>query len=218
MAYDDDQTYRVLLIGSATAVRFRGREILLATQHQLNGFDETRVGMLTDSGAYFITSGGLRAYSPRPDTDAFDIAAFDFTEPCKERPELKKRFFNLTVGPPNVPSDHILGVLLNGYPAIDQKYELHEGNHLGLARRQIICLPHGQPTDQALLAVRPERSLGANSDGMSGGSAFVIQLEHQVPRAFFAGIIVRGGANAFYILKAGYVLAFLESVFPERPE
>jgi hypothetical protein len=48
---------------------------------------------------------------------------------------------------------------------------------------------------------------------MSGGSAFVIQIEHGQPRAYFAGIILRGGEEFFTILKAGYVIAFLNSVF-----
>lgn len=48
---------------------------------------------------------------------------------------------------------------------------------------------------------------------MSGGPAFVVQLHHGSPKAFFAGLIVRGGTEHFHILKVGYVMEFLRSVF-----
>lgn len=210
---NDDEVFKVSLIGSATAVRYRGREILLATQHQLRGIDVSQVAMLTDSGSHIITSGGLRGYSPRSDTDAYDIVAFDFTEPCADRRELKKRFFELNGGPPDVLNVHVLAMLLSGYPSDDQTYEVHENNHLGLARRNVVCLPHSQPSDEALLTVQAVRPIDKHPDGMSGGSAFVIQLEGGQPRAYFAGIIVRGGKSTFRILKAGFVIAFLNAVF-----
>lgn len=213
VVHNDDKVFKVSLVGSATAVRHRGREILLTTQHQLQGVDESQVAMLTDSGSHIITSGGLRRYGPRPDTDATDIVAFDFTEPCAERPELKKRFFELNRAPPDVLNIHVLAVLLSGYPSDDQTYEVHENNHLGLARRNVVCLPHSQPSDEALLTVQAVRPLDRHPDGMNGGSAFVIQLEDGRPHAYFAGIVVRGGKETFHILKAGLVIAFLNSVF-----
>ena len=208
---NDDELFKVSLVGSATAVRYKGREILLATQHQVKGLDESRVAMLTDSGSHVITSGGRRGFIPHSDTDAYDIVAFDFTEPCKERVDLKKRFFELRSAPPDTLNVYVLAMLLTGYPSADQKYEVHESNHLGIVRRQVICLPDSQPSDEALLTVRAQRPLEQQPDGMSGGSAFVIQWENGRPKAYFAGIIVRGGKESFRILKAGFVVAFLDS-------
>jgi hypothetical protein len=210
---NDDELFKVSLVGSGTAVRYREREILLTTQHQLKGLDESRVAMLTDSGSHVITSGGRRGYIPRPNTDAYDIVAFDFTEPCRDHPELKKRFFDLRSVPPDTLNVKVLAMLLTGYPSADQKYEIHENNHLGLLRRQVLCLPDSQPSDKALLTVKAQRPLEEHPDGMSGGSAFVIQWENGRPKAYFAGIIVRGGRESFRILKAGFVMAFLESAF-----
>ncbi len=48
---------------------------------------------------------------------------------------------------------------------------------------------------------------------MSGGSAFVIQLLNGEPHAYFAGMIVRGGREFFHILKSGFVVEFLRSLF-----
>lgn len=211
---NDDETFRIFLMGSATAVRYKNREIMLVTQHQLKGIDESQVAMMTDSGSHVITSGGRRGYHPNPDSDANDIIAFDFTELCKDWPELKPRFFNLTHVPPDVVNVNVLAMLLVGCPAAVQKYEIHENNHLGLARFHVTCLPHSQPSDSALLTVKPTTPLEINPDGMSGGAAFVIQYETGEPHAFFAGLIVRGGRDYLHILKAGVVLAFLDSVFP----
>jgi hypothetical protein len=210
-----DETFKVSLVGSATAVRRHGREILLTTQHQLRGVDPMQVAMLTESGSHIVTSGGTRGYLPRSDTDANDIAAFDFTEPCKDWPELKPRFFDLSRVPPDVLNSNVLAMLLSGYPSDDQKYEIHEKNHLGLVRRQVVCQPHSQPSDDALLIVQVVRPLNKHPDGMSGGSAFVIRLEHGEPHAYFAGLIIRGGTGLFTILKADVVCAFLDSVFAD---
>ncbi len=207
------ETYKVLLRGSATAVRYKGRELLLATQHQLKGIDETQVAMLTDSGSHIITSGGRRGYTTRSDTDAFDLIAFDFTAPCADRPELKKRFFNFHSAPPAVPDSQIRAMLLAGYPFAVQLYELEDKNHLGLIRRNIACLPHSQPSDDATLMVKTVRPLDIDPDGMSGGPAFVILDDNGGPEAYLAGIIVRGGRELFTIIKVGVVLEFLRSVF-----
>jgi hypothetical protein len=42
----------------------------------------------------------------------------------------------------------------------------------------------------------------------------VIQYAEGGPRAYFAGIIVRGGQEDFYVLKSGVVIAFLDSILP----
>jgi hypothetical protein len=212
---NNDERFKVRLIGSATAVCRGGRQILLTTQHQLHGIEPSQVAMLTDSGSHIITTGGYRAFPPHPHTDAHDIAAFDFTEPCKDRPELRKHFFDLSRLPPEVEvaDDNVIAMLLSGYPTEDQNYDLYEANHLGLARRQVVCQPHSQPSDRALLTVRIMRTLENHPDGMSGGSAFVVRLEHGKPRAYFAGIIIRGGLHSFTILRATVVCAFLDTVF-----
>ncbi|WP_152535742.1 hypothetical protein [Bradyrhizobium sp. Ai1a-2] len=215
MVNNSDETFKVSLIGSATAVCRGGREILLTTQHQLRGNEPTQVAMLTDSGSHIITSGGYRGFPPHPETDAHDLVAFDFTEPCKDRPELKKHFFNLSRVPPEVVVGDagIIAMLLSGYPAEEQNYDIYENNHLGLVRRQIVCQPHSQPSDDALLTVRVVRPLKKHPDGMSGGSAFVIRLERGKPHAYFAGIIVRGGLGSFAIVRASVVCAFIDTVF-----
>lgn len=115
--------------------------------------------------------------------------------------------------PPDAANIDILAILLSGYPSSDQLYEIHENNHLGLARRNVVCRPHSQPSDESLLEVQAERPLDKHPDGMSGGPAFVIQLESGRPRAYFAGMIVRGGKETFRILKSGVIVSFLESVF-----
>jgi hypothetical protein len=212
--YNDHETYKVSLVGSATAVRFNKRYVLLCTNHQLQGRDPQQVSMLKDDGSVLVTSGGFSAYPVSTETDAYDIAAFDFTEPVADHPDLRKRFFDLQQVPPNTLNVNVIAMLLAGYPANDQTYDIGENNHLGLARRHVVCLPHGQPFDEVMLTVRAETPLQDEPDGMSGGSAFVIQLMNGKPHAYFAGVIVRGGKEFFHILKAGFVLEFLRSLFP----
>ena len=207
------EVYKISLVGSGTAVRYRDREILLTTKHQVRGIDPRQVAMLTDDDN-IITSAGFRQYNVESDSDAYDIVAFDFTAPCADRPELKKRFFDLRGGaPPASLNVNVLAIVLSGFPVADQAYEVYEKNHIGLARRNITCEPHEQPSDVALLRVRTVQPLEIDPDGMSGGSAFVIQLVDGQPRAYFGGIVVRGGREFFSILKPGFVVAFLDAVF-----
>ena len=75
-----------------TAIRYRGHDLMLITQHQLKGVDERQVAMLTDDGSRIITSSGRRGYHPNPESDANDVVAFNFTEPVAAFPELRPRF------------------------------------------------------------------------------------------------------------------------------
>jgi hypothetical protein len=211
---NDHETFKVSLVGSATAVRFNERYILLCSNHQLRGVDPQQVAMLKDDGSMIVTSGGYRAYQARPDTDAADIAAFDFTEPVEDHPDLKRRFFDLTDVPPDTLVTNVVALLLAGYPSAGQTYDLEANNRLGFARLNVLCLPDGQPNDDAMIRLRATRPLSVDPDGMSGGSAFVIQFAGTDLRAYFAGIILQGGRELFHVLKPGYVVAFLRSVFP----
>jgi hypothetical protein len=212
---EGDETFKVSLPGSATAIRYRGYDLMLITQHQLQGIDERQVAMLTDDGSRIITSSGRRSYPPNPESDANDVVAFNFTESVAGLTELRPRFFNLTEIPANFRSDITLAMLLVGFPSAEQDYDLYENNRLGFRRLHVPCLPHEeQPSDNALLRVKPTQPLNANPDGMSGGAAFAIQYAEGGPRAYFAGIIVRGGREDFYVLKSGVVMAFLKSILP----
>ena len=109
---EGDETLKVSLPGSATAIRYRGHDLMLITQHQLKGVDESRVAMLTDDGSRIITSSGRRGYHRNPQSDANDVVAFNFTESAEVFPELKPRFFNLTEIPANFRSDITLAMSL----------------------------------------------------------------------------------------------------------
>jgi len=213
---DGDETFKVSIPGSATAIRYREHCLMLVTQHQLKDVDKTQVAMLTDDdGGRIITSSGCRYYPRDNDNDATDIIAFNFTEPVEAFPELRSRFFNLADIPANFHSDITLAMLLTGFPSKAQDYDLYENNRLGFRRFQVLCLPHNdQPSDNSVLRVKPTQTLMIDPDGMSGGAAFAVQYAEGGPRAYFAGIIIRAGFEDLYILKSGLVKAFLDSILP----
>jgi hypothetical protein len=51
--------------------------------------------------------------------------------------------------------------------------------------------------DPALSCLRSNEPLGFDPDGMSGGSAFVVQVVDGEFRAYFAGLVVTGGETGF---------------------
>lgn len=210
----DDPIYRVLLRGSGTAIRFRGRELLVCTQHQLVGIEHEQVSMIVDRGAKLLTSGGVRYFTRDNTSDAHDIVAYNFSDPVAAFPELRGRFFDLRSIPPFVGFDGVVGFVLTGCPYQDQSYRLNdESDAIDIARRTVTCrLAPDVPSDAALLRLTPAEPLDFDPDGMSGGSAFVIQRVGHEFRADFAGITVRGGKGAFHILKVGAVWSFLDRI------
>lgn len=218
VVHNDDPVYRVSIIGSATAVRFRDRYILLCTNHQLDGFDPERVAMLLDDGGLLVTSGGYRSPRITAETDACDLAAFDFTEPVLAHPSLSSRFFNIREVPPPTAQADIIGFVLAGFPSTTQDYDLEANNHLGTSRFRVLCLPDGFSNDPALIRLRATTTINVNPDGMSGGSVFVIQVVEGRFHAYFAGIIARGGTEFFHVLDPGFVTNFLNIAFASSDE
>ena len=209
---EGDETFKVSLPGSATAIRYRGHDLMLITQHQLKGVDKSQVAMLTDD--QIVMSSGCRGRYPNSESDANDVVAFNFTKSAAAFPELKPHFFNLTKVSANF-SDITLPMLVVGFPSDLQNYDLYENNRLGLRCLLVPCLPHTErPSDDALLRVKPMEALKVSPDGMSGGAAFAIQHLEGGLSAYFAGITVRGGREDFYILKSDVVIDFLDDILP----
>lgn len=207
---NDHEIYRVSTAGSATAVRYRGRYLLVCCRHQLKNIDPSRIAILTHDGEHCLSSGGFRHFdNSLNDWDYHDLAAFDFTEPCLAYPSIRERFYLLKSPPPDGPNVQVPFLILAGYPSKSQDYDLDD-NRLGLAKRIQICVLDSQPLDDSLLLLRTVDSANYDPDGMSGGSAFSVHMVDGASTAYFAGVIVRAGNGFFRIVKAGYVLRFLD--------
>ncbi|TAX50375.1 hypothetical protein ELH99_09490 [Rhizobium leguminosarum] len=210
--YNDDPIYKVSIRGSATPLRYKNRFFLACCLHQLDGRDFTEVAMLKSDGSELVTSGGVRNFISRTESDYSDLVIFDFTEPCLEHVELQRRFFHFREIPPDAPNTETIFVQVNGYPSSAQDYELEDKNHLGLRRRKVFCSLDGQSSDHALLRLKTHSTLDFDPDGMSGGSAFTVQHIAGKPTAFFAGMTTRAGRDHIHILKSGYIKGFLDEI------
>jgi hypothetical protein len=210
--WNDHQTYKVSLVGSAVPIRFSGRYFLLCTNHQLQGRQLENVSLLGRDGQNLVTSSGVRHFNDESSPHYLDLAAFEFTEPCEAHPDLKERFFDLREMPPETRNTDIVVAVVAGFPSKDQKYELEEKNHIGKFKRIIVCQPDPSSYDPALLCLRTNESLDFDPDGMSGGSAFVVQVVDGEFRAYFAGLVVTGGQDRFHIIKVGHIYRFLAAL------
>ncbi len=213
----DDPVYRVSIPGSASLLQYRGSYFLVCCRHQLKGVDFERVGLLSAEGSSLFTSAGVRHHLLRTESDFSDLIVFDFTEPCRDRPELRDRFFRFREIPPDGVNSDTIFVQVTGFPSDDQKYELGEKNHLGSVKRRILCELAPPPADDALVRLRPFEPLQFDPDGLSGGSAYTVQMVAGQPTAFFAGIVVRAGQTDIYVLKSGYIRSFLNAMVDEDP-
>jgi hypothetical protein len=214
---NDSPEFPVSMRGTGTAVRLDGHDLFVCTQHQLEGVDREKVGMMTDGGGMLVTSGGTRYFTPSVETDANDLVVFNFTEPVAAFPQFRSRFFNLG-WPQNLNTDPV-AYLVTGCAYDDQSYDVADSNHIGVARRSVVCtLDDEQPSDPALVRLRSGEPLSFDPDGMSGGSAFVVHRDQSGFWVDFAGIIVRGGGTGFHIVKAAVVYRFLKTcAWPKPP-
>lgn len=207
--WNDHETYKVSLVGSAVPIKFAQRYFLLCTNHQLRGCQPENVSLLGRDGKMLITSSGVRHFNDESSPRYLDLAAFDFTEPCEAHEDLKERFFTLREVPPDAPATDIVFAVIAGFPSSDQQYELEEKNHIGKVKRIVVCHPDPSLYDPALLCLRADEPLDFDPDGMSGGSAFVVQIVAGKFRAYFAGLVVTGGKDRFHIIKVGDICRFL---------
>lgn len=209
-----DDAYIVSLFGSSIGLIHSGKLVLVCSKHQLRDQELSDVGLLLEDGSCLITSSGSRTFHQEihtEESDSYDLAAFDFSEPASDYPELSRNFFDFQKVPPDTPNTHVLAFVIAGYPSQDQKYELEDKKHLGLVRRVLVAEPESQPADNALLKLKFVQPLNFDPDGLSGGPAFVIQLVDGEPQVFLGGMIVRSGKSHCYILKSAYIWSFLSS-------
>jgi hypothetical protein len=207
--WNDHQTYTVSLVGSAVPIRFLGHYFLLCTNHQLRGCRMEDVSLLGRNGKHLVSSSGVRHFDDESNPHYRDLAAFEFTEACKAHPDLKERFFDFREVPPTALNTDIVCAVVAGFPSKDQKYELEEKNHIGRLKRIVLCELEQATYDPALLCLRSNSPLEFDPDGMSGGSAFVVQVVGGEFRAYFAGVVVTGGRDRFHIIKVGDIKRFL---------
>jgi hypothetical protein len=161
-------------------------------------------------GQKLVTSSGVRHFNNHNHPSYLDLAAFEFTEPCKANPEFQERFFQFRSLPPAAPNTDIVFAIVAGFPSKDQQYELEEKNHIGKVKRIVVCEPAPTSYDPALLCLRVNEPLGFDPDGMSGGSAFVVQKVGNELHAFLAGMVVTAGPDRFHVIKIGLIDQFLK--------
>jgi hypothetical protein len=209
LVVNDDPVYKASIRGSATGLHFKQRYYVVCCFHQIRDVDPERVALITKDGQSLITSAGVRHFIERGDTDFQDLAVFDFTDPCLAHPDLKERFYSFTEVAPEALNTETIFVQVSGYPTADQSYDLADNNALGFVKRLIHCDLQRPPADDAMALLAPHQPLQFSVDGLSGGSAFTVQIVDNLPRAYFAGIVMRAGSNDIFILKSGYIKSVL---------
>ncbi|MBD9573431.1 hypothetical protein [Ensifer sp. ENS08] len=219
VVHNDDPTFLLSLRGSATPIVFEGRYFLACCSHQLKGIEYDRVALLEEDGTHLVTSAGVRHFITKTDSDYSDLAIFDFSEPCREHPDLRRRFFPFRDIPPYAPNTDTIFLQVTGYPSSVQDYDVdEETKRLGFKKYKVICDLDGQPADPALMRLRAAEPLSIDPDGMSGGSAFTVQMVNGRPKAYLAGMTTRAGREHIHILKSGYIVSLLRAILDGRRE
>lgn len=214
--WNHDEVYKISLVGSATPIVYREKFFLVCSRHQLRHIETQDVSLLFPDGSTVVTSSGFRSFNSGEETlfsDAFDLAAFDFTAPVLQNPQLQNIFYPLDALPQDTWNKDIIAFILAGFPSDQQQYELADKNHLGLRKNILVAKPTGQPSDTALLDFEYVKELDFNPDGLSGGPVFVVQVVDNQASAFLCGMQLRSGKRNGSFLKVGFIKEFLDSQF-----
>ena len=83
--WNDHETYKVSLVGSAVPIQFFGRYFLLCTNHQLRGCQLDRVSLLGRDGINLVTSSGVRQFNDEANLDLAMTAFKDIIESVSSR-------------------------------------------------------------------------------------------------------------------------------------
>lgn len=216
VVWNDNPEYRVSLVGSAILLHYQGRYFLICCNHQLKGQCLENVSILEKDGSVLFTSSGVRHFTDDCDPRYLDLAVFDFTDPCIAHPQLQERFFRLTDFPKDGPNTNTLFAIVAGFPSQKQGYHLDE-NHIEKVKWIVPCSLQPPTYDRTrLLRLQAYYPMQFSPDGMSGGSAFIVQHDGQRLNAYFAGMVVTAGNDSFHIIKVGIIRDFLALIVHEK--
>jgi|GEM_PF-1956453 len=212
-----DDNYPIGLIGSCLTIHYKGYYLLLCCRHQLRNALEgglyEDVGLLDRDGGSHCTSAGIRYFAEGNENDLHDLAVFDFTAPCNERPHMKERFLNINEGQPDIWRNQVVALIASGFPLELQEYEM-EKKHLGIAQRNIYCEPapqSAQSKDTTLMLIKPIVPMDYNPDGLSGGGVHMIYQFNDEFHVGLGGIIARANANNIHVMKIDRIMQFINS-------
>ncbi len=208
--------FQFQLIGSATGLAYRGRNLLVSTAHQLTGIPENEVGVINVDRNSYISSAGFTGYTStkgQNDGDGRDLAVFEFTEQAAQMVNLQRRFFALNADKMLDEGDDVVGYLAFGCPFADQNYDVYDNNQLDTVIRSMVCTPGAQLTDVALGSCTTVATMDFDPNGLSGGPVFATIFRRSELTLKFAGVINRAGGGVIHFIKAKEVRKLLDLSF-----
>lgn len=211
--WTDHPDYKIQLPGSVTGIAYRGSKFIVCTMHQIRGIAAEKSGILLPfNGSYLSVAGYyyLSSSNPANNDDNYDLIAYDFTEQADKIACLRGRFFQLSADGTLEENEETVAYLAYGYPSADQRYEVDDGNHLGLVSRSMTCDPVETPSTSHLGECRlasPERF---DMDGLSGGPVFASIASDGDMVVQLAGITNRAGNGTIHFIKAKVVRNLLD--------
>lgn len=212
----DIDGYPIYVPGSATLIRYKHRFFMVCTRHQLKDTpDLGSVCLLIPHSlgqTKCISSGGASWFDQYTDGDHQQIVIFDFTEPCRDIPELKSLFFDFRQQHSNMPAEKVVAFITYGYLTDEADFYYGNGN-LQQVKARVLSKLAAAGADDALHVIAPISPLDFDPDGMSGGPSFCVI--HEGCNEFsvhFAGVTVRASNKRIRLIKAGAIQATLDAI------
>jgi len=200
-ALNSDRDHPYSLLGTATAIRYRGRGVLFCCKHQIKGYDPDDIVIPTDKHGKILV-GGTR-FIPMPvndqnrDEEFTDICAFVFDPSKYDVPNFEYGFYDFVerdCWTGSVDSEFIL----LGYPTRLRNVD-YDIPHIAL--KQVTFRGRYSAASHAvgLHRLQMQRTAQFSTDGMSGGPVFHLGLRDDDHHIGLAGIVMRGSDTSEFI-------------------
>ena len=202
------------LLGSATAIRWKGRCLLFCCHHQIRNYAPGDVVIPTDKEGKILISGSAVVWR-EPDGINFgeeylDIRAMRFDPANYGVPNIELGFFDLYDGD-CWKRELDANLFLFGYPTSLRTVDYDKPS---IDVQQIVTSAKYVEASNAegVHRIQMNRTKGFSSDGLSGGPVFHLAEDANGFFIGFVGVMLRGSdtSDVIHLIEAGQILKFFK--------
>lgn len=209
VSLNDDDVYQFQHLGSASAIKYRGRYFVISTDHQLKLGRIGQIGVLCGLGHVVITPNLMWTVETRfgdERDDNLDFAIYEFDPEDYKIPSIASQFFEVDIRA-GIASSVGKIVIVIGYPTRLQNIDYYDGKVDLLLVSSFVELVE-LTSSRYVYTFRTLAEDRFIEDGMSGSPVFEVVHENEIFQVKWLGIVVRGGKQSQYgrVICADFIL------------
>lgn len=195
--HTEDEVYQFQHIGTATGIKYRGRNFVISTYHQHEVGEKEGLGILSLPENCFVTPSAkwtLDVPLGEGRDDCHDFVIYEYQLPNYSIPHFASQFFavdeNNAAGGINTDLS-----LMVGYPTRLQNIDYYEGD-INLLIVSSSVQKQNETTEKNVWVFETQNSKHFFEDGTSGSPIFQIVRHEGIFKVNWLGLVIRGGKKS----------------------